>query len=121
MFSNKHRVVICDMTSITDPETLDKTRTVDNAKKIVCEKDLVGVQTQQLGQSQNMLFKYSLTVDRMFYNNQKYVYLDGELYKVETVTPAKKPKDCKLIVSAFQDLDIKNAIESWLNNQNSNG
>ena len=115
MFSNKVMVAICDIKTETDPTTLDKTKTVDNARKVVCEKELVGVQTQQLAQSQNMNFRYSIVVDRMFYNNQKYLYLENELYKIETVTPGKLPKDCKLIVSVFEDEDIKYAIEAWLN------
>lgn len=107
-------VVICDISSRTDPETLDKTKVVENASKVICDKELVGVYTQQLAQAQNISFKYSLIVDKMFYGNQKYLYMENDLYKIETITQGKHPKDCKLIVSALQDEDIKRAIETWL-------
>lgn len=116
MFTNKRMVVICDMASRTNPETLDKTKVVENASKVICEKELVGVQTQQLAQAQNINFRYSLIVDKMFYANQKYLYLENDLYKIETITQGKLPKDCKLIVSVLDDEDIKRAIETWLKN-----
>ena len=115
MFSNKIMVTICDIRTETDPTTLDKTKIVDNARQVVCEKEFVGIQTQQLAQSQQMNFRYSIVVDRMFYGNQKYLYLENEVYKIETVALGKHKKDCKLIVSVFEDEDIKNAIETWLN------
>lgn len=114
MYSNKKLVVLCDMESVQDPETGDRTRVVVNGRKIIGSKELVGVQTQTLAQMQNMVFNYSIVVDRMFYNDQKYLYINNKLYKIQTVTPAKLPKDCKLNVVEFYDENIKNAIEEWL-------
>lgn len=116
MYSNKKLVVLCDMESVQDPETGDRTRVVANGRKIIGSKELVGVQTQTLAQMQDMVFNYSIVVDRMFYNDQKYLYINNKLYKIQTVTPAKLPKDCKLNVVEFYDENIKNAIEEWLNN-----
>ena len=115
MFSPKRLVVLCDMDSIQDDNTGDRTRVVVNARKIIGDKQLVGVNTQTLAQIQNMTFNYSIEVDRMFYNDQKYLYINNKLYKIQTVSPAKHPKDCKLNVSEFNDEDIKRAIERWLN------
>ena len=114
MFSNKKLAIICDIKTVTDPKTLDKKKVVENVKKVICDKDLVGVQTQQLAQLQNMVFAYSLVVDRMFYTNQKYIYLENILYKIQSVGKARLPKDCTLNVIEFDDFDIKNAIEEWL-------
>lgn len=115
MFNPKRLIVLCDMGSIQDDNTGDRLRIVENARKFVGDKQLVGVNTQTLAQMQNMSFSYSIEIDRMFYKDQKYLYVNGKVYKIQTVTPAKLKKDCKLNVSEFDDKDIKSAIERWLN------
>ena len=115
MFSNKKLIVICDISSTQDEETGDRVRVVVNAKKIVGEEELAGVNTQMLAQMQDMTFNYSIVVDRMFYKDQKYLYIDNTLYKIQSVSPAKLPKDCRLNVSEFHDENIENAIKEWLN------
>lgn len=115
MFTKKKLIVLCDMQSVQDDTNGDRTITVANARKIIGDKDLVGIQTQTLAQMQDMVFNYSITIDRMFYNEQKYLYTNGKLYKIQSASPAKHPKDCKLNVIEFADADIKTAIERWLN------
>lgn len=115
MQSNKRLVIICDMTSIQDEETGDRLRVVTNVRKIVGSKQLVGINTQTLAQMQNMNFNYTIEIDRMFYKDQKYLYIDNKLYKIQNITPGKLPQNCKLQVSELQDEDIKSAIERWLN------
>lgn len=115
MFSNKRLILICDISSIQDEETGDRIRVVSNAKKIVAIKELTGINTQMLAQMQDMTFNYSIVVDRMFYKDQKYLYIDEKLYKIQSVSPAKLPKDCKLNVSEFHDENIETAIKEWLN------
>lgn len=115
MFSNKRLILLCDINSVQDEETGDRIRVVANAKKIVGDKELTGVNTQMLAQMQNMTFNYSIVVDRMFYKDQKYLYIDNTLYKIQSVSPAKLPKDCRLNVSEFHDESIKSAIKEWLN------
>ena len=115
MFSNKKKVVLCDIGSVVDAETGDRTIGVLNARKIIGSVDLVGVQTQQLAQLQNMNFQYSIVIDRMYYHNQKYLYMDNNLYKIGGLGKAKLSKDCTLNVVVFEDENIKNAIEVWLN------
>lgn len=115
MFSSKKLIVICDITSVQDEETGDRVRVVANGKKVIGDKTLVGINTQTLAQLQNMNFNYSIVIDRMFYKDQKYLYVDNKLYKIQNVAPAKLPKDCKLNVAELEDEDIKNAIERWLN------
>lgn len=115
MFTNKRLILICDITSTQDEETGDRIRVVSNAKKIMGNKELTGVNTQMLAQMQDMTFNYSIVVDRMFYKDQKYLYIDNTLYKIQSVSPAKLPKDCRLNVSEFHDENIENAIKEWLN------
>lgn len=118
MFSTKRLCLICDIDTITNPETLDKEKVVANAKKVICDQDLVGIQTQTLAQMQGMTFVYSVVIDRMYYNKQKYIYIDGQVYEIKNVAPARLPKDCKLNVSVFEDEDIKNAIKEFVDNEN---
>lgn len=115
MYSSRRTVYICDMTSIVDKETGDRKRAVTNGRIVVGIKDLVGIQTQQLAQSQNMSFQYSIEIDRMFYSNQKYLYLEKTLYEIKNVSKASKSQNCKLNVVALNDPDIKKAIEEWIN------
>ena len=114
MLSNKRLIFLCDITSTQDEETGDRIRIVSNAKKIMGDKELTGVNTQMLAQMQDMTFNYSIVVDRMFYKDQKYLYIDNTLYKIQSVSPAKLPKDCRLNVSEFHDENIENAIKEWL-------
>ena len=115
MFTNRKYVVICNINTETDIDTGDLTYTVANVTKCMVDEDLVGVQTQQLAQIQNMTFNYSIVVDRMFYNNQKYLWLENQLYEIKGLGLAKLPKDCKLNVTILHDENIENAIRGYLN------
>lgn len=116
MISKKKLILLCDFENQTDFETGNKKKVVVNARKFIGSKELVGVQTQILSQLQNMNFQYSIVIDRMFYNDQKYLYIDGKVYVVSGLAPATKDKDCKLNVSVLQDKDIENAIKEYLEN-----
>ena len=116
MFTNKKFVVICDVNQEQDPDTLDPIYEVVSATQCMTSEELVGIQTQQLAQIQNMNFNYSIVVDRMFYNEQKYLWMGNRLYEIKNASPAKLPKDCKLQVVALQDGDIEQAIREYLEN-----
>lgn len=102
--------------STVDYETGNRVKKVINARKIIGSKELVGVNTQILSQLQNMTFQYSIVIDRMFYNDQKYLYIDGKVYVISSIAPASKDKDCKLNVSVLDDKDIEKAIKEYLKN-----
>ena len=114
MFSELKQVMLCDIDSVVDKDTGDRKKTVVNSLKIVGRKNLAGVQTQQLGQLQNMSFQYTITIDKMYYQGQKYLWLENGLYEIKTLTPAKEPKDCKLNIVKLDDLDIEDAIKEYL-------
>jgi hypothetical protein len=114
MFSEQRLVMLCDVDTLQDEETGDRKRVVVHAHKAVGEKAFVGVQTQQLGQLQNMTFQYAITIDKMYYQGQKYLWLENGLYEVKTLTPAKLPKDCKLNIVKLDDADVENAIREYL-------
>lgn len=116
MFSLVRWLVICNLTTETDPETGDKIKSVVDGKICVCNKDLVGVQVQQLAQNQNMIFNNSLEIDRMFYNEQKYCYCDNQLYEIKGVGKGSKQHLMKLNVVKNDDADIKKIVEGWIKN-----
>lgn len=115
MFTNKKLVLICDFTRTVDMETGDTKKSVVNATRIMGSVELVGIQTQQLAQVQNMTFQYSIVIDRMFYKQQKYLYLENQLYEIKNVSAARLPQDCKLNVVVLQDKDIIEAIKEFEN------
>lgn len=116
MISEQRLILLCDLDTKVDKETGDRKKIVVNARRIIGKKSLVGVQTQQLAQMQNMNFQYSIVIDKMFYKEQKYLFVDGKTYLIRTVTPAKLDKDCKLNVELLNDADIDNAIKEYLKN-----
>ena len=114
MFSEQRLVMLCDIDTSIDEETGDRKRVVVHAHKVIGRKNLAGVQTQQLGQLQNMTFQYTIEIDKMYYQGQKYLWLENGLYEVKTLTPAKLPKDCKLNIVKLEDADVENAIREYL-------
>lgn len=114
MFSEQRLVMLCDVDTIQDEETGDRKRVVVHVHKLIGKKNLAGVSTQQLGQLQNMNFLYTIEIDKMYYQGQKYLWLENGLYEVKTLTPAKLPKDCKLNIVKLDDLDVENAIREYL-------
>lgn len=115
MFSSVKMCVLADLKSVQDEETGDRTQVVANAKKIICSQELVGVQTQLLAQSQNMIYSWSIELDRMYYQSQKYLYIDEQVYEIKGITKSIKPHLCKLNVVANNDSQVKTVIEEWLN------
>lgn len=114
MFLEQRLVLLCDIDSQIDIETGDRKKTVVHVSKVIGKKNLAGVQTQQLGQLQNMTFQYTIEIDKMYYQGQKYLWLENGLYEVKTLTPAKEPKDCKLNIVKLEDADVENAIREYL-------
>ena len=114
MFSEQRLVMLCDINTSIDEETGDRKKVVVHTHKVIGKKNLAGVQTQQLGQLQNMAFQYTIEIDKMYYQGQKYLWLENGLYEVKTLTPAKLPKDCKLNIVKLEDSDVENAIREYL-------
>lgn len=114
MFTNKRYLILVDINSTVNTSTGDRTLTVANGQKIICNKNLVGLQTQQFGQSQGFIFNNSLEIDKMYYNNQKYCYVDSKLYEVKGISKAKLEKDMLLNVVEIVDNKITTAITTWL-------
>ena len=114
MFNEQRLIMLCDIDTTIDEETGDRKKVIIHAHKIIGKINLVGVQTQQLGQLQNMTFSYAIEIDKMHYQSQKYLWFENSLFEVKTLTPAKLPKDCKLLVIKLEDADVENAIKEYL-------
>lgn len=115
MFSNVRYLVLFDMQSEIDAETGDQKKVIVSGKAIICNKDLVGVQVQQLAQSQNMIFNNSLEIDRMFYSDQKYCYCDDMVYEIKGLGKGSKPHLMKLNVIKNNDRELLEIIKEWVN------
>lgn len=114
MLTKKRFLVLVDVDTTINVVNGDRTLTVANGQKIICKKDLVGLQTQQFGQSQGFIFNSSLEIDRTYYNNQKYCYVDSKLYEIKSISKAKLEKDMLLNVVEIVNAKITTAITTWL-------
>lgn len=111
---NKNKVILlCDFSTEIDKETLDRKKVLQNVRMVIGEKSLVGVQTQQLAQVQNMNFEYSIVVRRFFYDKQTFLFIDNQLYKIMSITPAKSDNYCKLNVQRENNEDLVKAINEY--------
>ena len=97
-----------------DESNGDRVLKVSDCKELVCFVDLVGVQTQQLGQSQGHKFSYSVEVPRLYYDSEKYCYFDNELYEIQGLGKAKSPSNMLLNVVKSKEQDVLSAIEKWM-------
>lgn len=114
MLSNKKFLILCDLLSSIDVNSGDRRRKVINAKQVVGEKLYVGILTQQLAQSQNTVFQYSIEIGKIYFNEQKYLFMDGQVYEIRNISPAKSLENCKLNVVKIVDEDILKAIKEWV-------
>ncbi len=112
------RVIIADTESVQDPATGDRKKRVTHAKVIAANVELVGINTAQIGQVQGFNLAYSITVKRIFYGKQKFLYFDGVLYEIKTMGKAKLPSDMLLNVQVSNDTTAKAAIDEWISNAN---
>lgn len=107
-------VAIVDVKSVTNIENGDRTKEVTNGKILVLKVDLVGIQTLQLGQTQGFNLSYSIEIPRYLYNNEKYCFMDNQLYEVRSMSKAKSEANMLLNVSTLEDATVSAAILSWI-------
>ncbi len=118
MLTGTKRVVIADMQSVQNSLNGDRKKSVVRAKVIAANVELVGIQTAQVGQVQGFNLAYSVTVKRVLYVREKFLYFDGALYEIKTMGKAKLPVDMLLNVQVSSDTAAKAAIEEWIANAN---
>lgn len=115
LLTGRKQVVIADVTSSQQNlATGDRKKNVTRAKVLAAIVDLVGINTAQVGQVQGFRLTNSVEVDRVQYNGEKYLYCDGILCCVATMSKAKSAQKMLLNIVETNDADIKNAIEEWI-------
>lgn len=114
MISGYQTVALVDVDSSMDKETGDLVRFVKRGKLLTLNIDLVGLQTLQLGQSQGIVFSYSVEIPRFQYNQEKFCYFDNTLFEIKGFSKAKQSVNMLLNVAKNDDSDIVSCVESWL-------
>ena len=118
MISGEKAVYIFNMDEDSiDESNGDRVLKVSDCKGLVCFVDLVGIQTQQLGQSQGHKFSYSVEIPRLYYDSEKYCYFNNELYEVQGLGKAKSPSNMLLNVVKSNEQDVFDAIVKWVEEQ----
>lgn len=116
MLTGHKQVVLADIEAGTQNATTgDREKQVTRARVLAANVELVGVNTAQLGQVQGFKLKYSITVGRVQYSGEKYLYFDGSLYAVATLSKAKSAAEMLLNVEEVNDGAARAAIEEWRN------
>lgn len=114
MITGQKKYILANIESVQNPETGDRSKAVTSAKVLIDTIDFVGVLTAQLGQAEGYKLSYSVSIPRIQFNSEKYVYFDGNLYQVARVGKDKNPIKMVMHVSELDDLAIKSAIEDWI-------
>ena len=114
MLTGKKAVAIVDIDTVKDPDTGDRKSVVSRGIYGTYTVELVGVNTAMLGQSQGFALSYSVILPRINYNREKYVYFDGDLYEVKTLSKASSATDMLLNVQELTDTEKKSVIEEWI-------
>ena len=114
MLTNPKICVLANVDSVQNEETGDRVKRVVSANRLVCNVDIVGVNTAQVGQIQGFTLAYSVEIMRALYQKEKFVYFDGALYEVKTFGKAKSKMNMLLNVQEAKDPETKTAVEAWL-------
>lgn len=114
MITGKKLVSIVNVGTTLDPVTGDRLKGVTDGRRLALTVELVGVQTAQLGQAQGFNLAYSVEVGRVYYNNEKYVYFDDELYEIKSTGKAKTAAKMLIHVQKLSDADIRAAVVRWI-------
>ena len=114
MLTGRKQVVLADIESTQNTSNGDRTKRVTRAKVLAAMVELVGVNTAQLGQVQGFRLTYSVEVDRVQYDGEKYLYFDDTLYSVGTLGKAGSPAKMLLNVSVQNDTAAVQAIKEWM-------
>lgn len=108
-----NNVALIDLESSTNLNG-DRIRTVKSGKILALKVDIVGIQTMQLGQSQGIIYSYSVEISKKLYKNEKYCWFAGHLYEIKGFGKAKSEVNMLLNVSKVEDSDLVVAVEKWL-------
>jgi len=115
MITGNKLYILADIGNVLDTETGDRVKTVVNGKILINNVELVGINTAQYGQSLGFNLSYSISINRINYDNERYLLLEDNLFEVKNISKAKLATKMLLNVEAVDDEEIKTAIEDWKN------
>lgn len=101
-----------------DTETGDRKIAITKGKQLILNVNLVGIQTMQLGQAQGIEYSYSLKIERILYDEEKFCYFNGHLYEVKGMSKADKSNFMLLNVVKSTNKEVENAVLEWLEANN---
>lgn len=113
MVSGPTRVIIADVGTEADYR-FNRSKDIRSAKCLVLNIDFVGIQTQQLGQTQGYKLSYSIEIPRIHYNAEVYCYFDNEVYEVVSISKAKKSTNMLLNVAKKKDDELAELFKKWI-------
>lgn len=104
-------VFLCDVETIQDATTGERTKNVVKARKIGGESTIVGMATFWSAASANVQLDRTVNVRSRMYQNQKYGLLDdGKLYEVVNAGKADDPSIIRLNLKQVNDNELKELI-----------
>lgn len=115
MLTGPKQIILADIAAgMQDADTGDRKKRVTRARVLAANVELVGVNTAQLGQVQGFKLKFSVTVGRVQYSGEKYLYSGGMLYTIATLSKSKSAAEMLLNVEEVNDGAAKAAVEEWM-------
>lgn len=110
MISGVYCIYLLDIDTEAD-ESYDRVKKISNIKKYAANVDLVGIQTQQLGQSEGFRLSYSIRIRRAYYDDEKYVYLNGNVYEIKSMSKSTSTVYMLLNVVKIEDAEIVKLVK----------
>lgn len=100
-----------DVDTVQNQATGEREKTVVTRVKLNGEKSTVGMSTFWSAASANINLDYTVTIRSRMYKNQKYIYMENELYEVYNVAKADNPVNLRLNVRELKEKELKELIE----------
>lgn len=104
-------IQLFDVDTIQNTTTGERVKTVVSRVKLNGEKSTVGMSTFWGAAAINITLDFTVMIRARMYKNQKYIYMENELYEVYNVAKADNPINLRLNVRELKDSELKELIE----------
>jgi len=92
----------------------DTTFIVTDFIEVYADTNDIGILTKQYGVSINIDFTMAVTLDRMLFNDQRYMVVENNLFEIKDTAKAKYLKDVTLNVTKISNENIKTIINKYI-------
>lgn len=103
-------IFLCDVETIQDATTGERTKNVVHARKLNGENTNVGMSTFWSAASSNVRLDRSVNIRARMYQNQKYTLMESKLYEVVNAGKAEDPSIIRLNLKQVNDNELKELI-----------